>query len=245
MEIPAPDPLLAVAALRDGRFDVLQRVPPAWLEQLLGEDDVRVLRYPVPSIHVLVPNANRPFASNATFRRALAFAIGREAILNQELLAGEAVDPLPRGYAPDQAWGYAYDPGVEVLPYQPRIGVTLARVAEADLARAAEKAGDARPELSELVIGHVDDWLHARACAAIAADLNRVGIRCRVQPLASGEDRKLAACDFVYAELVMTEPVVDWPQWLAHHPLIRSSDHLNLAIREAAAATNWRQARER
>ncbi len=251
VEISASDPQQALSDLRAGRLDVLGRVDPTEVAALAQDDTIRSGRYAVPSIHFLLPNMSRPFPANRTFRRALAYAIARSDILQQEILAGAESPgsqvisgPLPVAYAAGQAWGYGYDESIEPLPYEPRMGLTLLRVAADELSRAAEKAGREPPEFAEVVIGHGDDWLHCRACNAIAGRLKRIGIPCRCQLLTAGGGQA-EQCDFVYTELVMTEPAVDVPTWLVAGDAIQTSDYLSLAVRELTAATNWRQVRQR
>lgn len=245
------DPQQALSDLQAARLDVLERVDPAEVAALAADDATRIGRYAVPSVHFLLPNTARPFPANRPFRRALAYAIARDQILSRDILAGvnspgsQVISaPLPAAYAAGQAWGYGYDESIQPLPYEPRMGLTLMRVAADELTRAADKAGREPPEFMEIVIGHGDDWLHRRACSAIAQRLGRIGIPCRCLLLSAAGD-EAEQCDFVYTERLMTEPAVDVPLWLAAGDVDQTSDYLSLSVRELTTATNWRQVRQR
>ena len=60
-----------LTALNRGQIDVLERIYPADLKRVRQMHGVEVVPYQTPSIHVLVPNYNRPYTANRTFRRAL------------------------------------------------------------------------------------------------------------------------------------------------------------------------------
>jgi len=243
------DPHADVDALRRGRVDAICRVLPAQVPALQSSGNFEVRPYAVPSVHVLVPNMARPFPASRTFRRAVAYATDREQILRQEILAGAKLPgcqtisgPFPRSEDVDHFWGYACDEKIAPLPFEPRLAVTLWRVAQDEIARADERTGRANSPPEGITIGHEDIWLHRTAVQAIVDQLNRLGIAARRLELGSEDD--LARCDFCYAELLMREPIVDAEKLLGRSDLARSGGYLALALRDLSAVTNWRDARD-
>ncbi|MCA9238270.1 MAG: hypothetical protein KDA44_22510 [Planctomycetales bacterium] len=149
----------AVAALASGEIDVLDRVPPWQLERLNQAPGVRVERYRLPTVHVLLPNYANPLLEIREFRRALCYAIDREGIVRDLLLAGgeqlgyRAVSgPFLAGENATDPIGYAYQPGIEPRPYEPRLAAVLSAVARNGLAKreaAAKKAAEGEQSAEE------------------------------------------------------------------------------------------------
>ena len=249
IELSLNDPKLEIAALRRGDIDVVARVVPSDLRLLADETNCSLHPYAIPTTHVLLPNGARPYPANQTFRRAIAYLLDRENIFSREILDGQDVSgcmiisgPFPKSPSGDDFWGHAYDPSISPLPYDPRLGVTLTRVSQQEVAQAAASAQRDAPVLNKITIGHEPVWLHRQGATAIAQSLSRLGLACQSLELESAED--LSGCDFVYAELLMREPVVDAGLLLADDRLPDSGGYLALALRELASATNWRDADE-
>ena len=117
----------AVAALKRGDIQVLDRVNPWLLPSLRADTHLRVQPYALPLVHCLIPNVRRPLLADPTFRRALAYGIHRQAILNQ-MLGGVEIpgcvvtsSPFPVGMGADDPMGYASDESIEPRPYEPRL----------------------------------------------------------------------------------------------------------------------------
>jgi len=83
VEIPFSNPREALAALRAGKVDLLDRIPPTEVPRLQESKEIVVGQYALPVLHVLIVNPNRPLLANARFRRALEYGIPREEILAQ------------------------------------------------------------------------------------------------------------------------------------------------------------------
>ncbi|MBM4003960.1 MAG: hypothetical protein FJ295_11855 [Planctomycetes bacterium] len=162
----------AVNALKRGEIDVLDRIFPADVPRLRGDDAISVGQYTLPTLHVLIPNFRRPFGNSSTFRRAILYSIDRNAILYEELLGGfpprgstVISGPFPPGFGTQDSLAYAYDERIRPRNYEPRLGYSLLRIAEKELeqlekqkAEAAKKAADNQAGIS--------------AAAAVAAELN-------------------------------------------------------------------------
>src|SRR5207244_10746518 len=82
------DPLRALAAIKHGDIDLLDRVFPGDIAGLQSDDSLIVAPYAAPTTHVLVVRSSHPFLSNASFRRGLLYGANRELLLNQGLLRG-------------------------------------------------------------------------------------------------------------------------------------------------------------
>ena len=144
------DVAVAAAALRRGEIQVLDRLDPWQVKSLRADAGVTVQSYALPRLHYLVPNARKPLTANRTFRRALAYGIDRQAVLEQ-LLRGERLPgcvplhgPMPVGISAQDPLGYASDAKVEPWPYDPRLALALAEGGRRELA-AAVKAQTAVP----------------------------------------------------------------------------------------------------
>jgi hypothetical protein len=124
----------AIDALKRGEIQVLDRVNPWNLPLLRADPHLIVQSYACPLVHCLIPNLHRPIVSDRTFRRALAYGIFRQGIL-QQILGGVEVpgcvitsSPFPLGVDPSDPMGYASDDGIEPRAYQPRLTIALANV---------------------------------------------------------------------------------------------------------------------
>lgn len=146
------EPAQAVAELRAGRIDVIDRLAPWLLSELresASRDDavVAVEPYAFPTVHCLVPSPNGGLTSRRSFRRALVYGIDRERILAR-LTADHAPPGCEVADGPFPQ-GYARDPEVSPRPYDPRLAAVLASVARRELAALAGP-GDPRPANSPL-----------------------------------------------------------------------------------------------
>lgn len=140
----------AINALVAGQIDVLDRVPPWQLDRLSQSSGVRVVRYRLPTVHVLLPNYANPLLEFREFRRALCYGIDRAGIVDDLLLGGRAQigfrpvsGPFLAGENATDPIGYAYRPQLQPRPYEPRLASVLATVARASLAKREKAAAEA------------------------------------------------------------------------------------------------------
>ncbi len=147
----------AVAALKRDDVQVVDRLNPWTLPSLRADPHLAVQSYSMPLVHCLIPNARRLLLGDRTFRRALAYGIQRQAIL-QQMLAGEDVpgcvvtsSPFPLGIGTGDPMGYASDESIVPRPYDPQLCIALASVAFQNYldAQAAQKAGQKPEEKKE------------------------------------------------------------------------------------------------
>ena len=218
---------VAFAELLSGEIDVLQRIPPWQLARLQQAGGITVSPYRLPTVHVLLPNYDKPIMGRREFRRALCYGIDRPQILNDILLGGDRRPgfrvlsaPLPAGITLTDPIGYAYNQGLQSRPYEPRLAAVLAAVARNSLAKIAEmrkKAAGAtddasaneepqqeepeKPEIAPLILAHPPNPLATTACQTIQLQLGAIGIPVRLRSLGPGGTEAGADYDLLYAEL--------------------------------------------
>ncbi|MEX0610986.1 MAG: ABC transporter substrate-binding protein [Pirellulales bacterium] len=256
VEQTMPDDEAAVAALLAGEIDILDRVPPWHLERLRAVEGVRVESYRLPTVHVLIPNADRPLLAKREFRRALCFGIDRQWIVQRALLAGASVagfevvsGPFPAGTSLSDPVRYGYNNRITPRPFEPRLAAILASVAWASVqSSAGDDNVEASADIPELTLAHPTDPVARLACQSIQAQLQRQGIRIKLKEFTA--DELLAGRvddDLRYAELAVWEPATDARILLGPGSLTGrlQSPYLNAALRQLDEATNWNDVRAR
>jgi ABC-type transport system substrate-binding protein len=243
-----PTPQRALAALRRGEIDLVDRVFPSDVALLQKDAEVSVVAYRVPTLHLLIPNTRQPYLANRLFRRALVYGIDREKILRRDLLGGTTLagcqtisGPLPVGVQEDDPLAYGYDRRLEPRPYDPRHARTLVQLAQLEVQSAAQKRKLPAPSLSELVLVHPPHEIARVACQEIVADLAVVGILCQLRPLAPGEEPAAdEPWDLRYVDVVMPEPISGVQRLLATGGIAGNrSPYLQLALRQLGEVGSW------
>ena len=243
----------AVAALDRHQIDVLDRVNPWDLDKVRAMDGVVVEPYAMPSLHCLVPNPRKPFTARREFRRALAYGIHREAILNH-LLRGERLSgcrvisgPFSPGVSPDDPLDYGYNHAVEPREYQPHLAIALAQVALSEVAAAMKKQGIEVSDTPKFVLAHPAHEIARVACTSIQRQLGLVDIPITLRELKAGlPDRIPDDVDLLYAELAMWEPVVDARRLLEEDGIAGGcSTYMSQALGQLDQATDWAQVADR
>lgn len=239
------DPLQAVDALQRGEIDVVSRLFPADAVRLRGSNTLVVGSYAVPTVHVLIPNTKKPYLANRTFRRALVYGINRPLILNQDLLRGGQLPdcrvvsgPFPTQITDNEILGVAYDESIKPRAYEPKLAITLAELAERQLAAAAKERDEAAPKRPTFVLGHPADLSARLACQTIEKQLKPLGINCRLKELPPGvTDDPKGECDLLYVELAMWNPIVDASRLLGPGGIAPSTNpYVSLALRQLEQA---------
>lgn len=237
----------AELALLRGEVAVLDRVPPWRLAELRTSRQVHVEPYAVPTIHCLIPAAGHPLLSRPAMRRALLLGINRPLIL-QQLFQGDpppgnvvVSGPFPLGRSVNDPLGYAYNRGVQPHPYDPRLAMVLAAVAQRE-AQAQAGTGSAGSDRSRpLVLAYPAYEVAEITCRSIQKHLAPLGIHVELQRIAPGVDAASYPCDLRFAELSISEPLVDALRLLGPDGVAASdSPYLKLALRQLAASDDWR-----
>jgi peptide/nickel transport system substrate-binding protein len=77
------DPSLAIAQLESGDLDLAFRVPPAEFDRLSADANLNVISAPNPGIVRLIMNTDTKPWDNVQIRQAIAYAINKQAIVDQ------------------------------------------------------------------------------------------------------------------------------------------------------------------
>jgi tetratricopeptide (TPR) repeat protein len=245
----------ALRALLAGEIEVLDRVPPWLVERLRVVQDVRVEAYRLPTVHVLIPNFDRPLPARREFRRALCFGIDRKWIVDRVLLGGTPLPgfevlsgPFPAGESLSDPLRYGHNNQVLPRPFEPRLAAILATIAWAGVEQPNAKEGAEPTEMPELLLAHPRDPVARVACQSIETQLERAGIPIRLAELPA--DELLAGgrdWDLRYAELAIWEPLTDARQILGPGGIVgdEAGPYVGSALRELDEATNWQDVRTR
>lgn len=264
----------AIAALANGEVDVIDRVPIWQLERLETVRGVRVEPYRLPTVHVLRLNFENPLLATREFRRALCYAIDREDIVENILLAGAQRSgyqvlsgPFPAGSSLNDPVSYAYKRELLPRPYEPRLASVLASVARANLAKleaaqnkqdtssksAEEKQGE-KPKLpppKPLVLAYYNSPVAQLTCQTMKLQLDGVGIPIELKELPAilGGDSASSAepeYDLLYTELAMNEPATEARRLLGPGGMAgHTTAYMNLALDRLDEASNWKEASSR
>jgi ABC-type transport system substrate-binding protein len=242
----------AIAALKRGEIHVLDRVNPWNLAALRADSHLVVQSYALPLVHCLIPNLHRPLTADRTFRRALAYGIYRQAIL-QQMLGGVDVpgcvvtsSPFPLGIDASDPMGYASDDSIEPRPYEPRLTIALANVTLKNYIDAHKSEGKKIKKLPTLILAYPPDEIAAAACASIQKQLKMVQITVELRALDGLTPTRIPDdVDLLYAELPMWEPLVDARRVLGEGGISGGcSSYMTLALRQLDEAVDWKQVRD-
>ncbi len=240
------DPASAIQALRQGRVDLIDRIPPWHLGQIRNVTDLVVEPYGLPMLHLVIPNTKHRLVERPAFRRGLVYALDREAILSR-LLGGTRIPgcqvisgPFLPGLSHDDPLSYAYDQGIEPRPYDPRLAIALLQVAFAEWTSGLPQ--EERPErFPELVLAHPPNPIARASCESIALQLKRVGLTVRLQPLETIVDRGIPEeIHLLYVEFPIWEPSLDIYRLLGETGIAGyASPYLRQLLYQLQAAKDW------
>jgi len=248
------DSAAALEALDRGEIDAVDRLLPAAARQVLGQKGLTVRRFSVPTVHAIVPNPDRPWTANRSFRRALVYAIDREQIVRQALCGGGDLPgcrvvsgPFPAGVDQDDFAGYANHPQIAPRPFDPRLAAALRFVAEGELAEIAKRGKKEAPSSSvSLKLVYPPTEAARLAAPRIAAQWKAVGILCETEEVADVHSPEARKADLRYVELSFVEPLVEAGIVFGPDgPLATNSPYVQRSIDRVQHARTWTEARER
>ncbi|MEC7566873.1 MAG: ABC transporter substrate-binding protein [Planctomycetota bacterium] len=247
----------AIKALKRGDIDVIDRVSPAQAVRLQNEagGTIRVVPYALPTIHMLLPNYDKPYMRNELFRRAILYGIMREATLNELILKNHRIPgcqvvsgPFSPGIGLGDPLSYAYNRKVIARPYSPRLAVVLAKLAEQRMKEEAEQKEEEPPPIPELVIGYPAEEDARDACIAIEFQLEQLQIfKVKLIEFEPGQSTdETGECNLVYTKLAMWEPLVDTTRLLSPNGLVSiRDDHVNRTVQWLERSIRWQEVRDR
>ncbi|MCS7468042.1 ABC transporter substrate-binding protein [Stieleria sp. ICT_E10.1] len=244
----------SVSKLLSGEIDVLDQLFPADAIKLKERRDVKVVEYPLPTIHMLVPCSDHEFVADKNFRRALLYGINREDILKGELLENHESlgcrvlsGPFPAGLSQDDPLGYGYDTSILPRRFEPSLAQLLVSLSQNLKAAEAERKGEPEPKLRTVRLAFPADNLSRVACEAIRSQWELIGLDVELVELPVGRtypDPDTA--DLVYVSCAIWEPIIDARRLLGPRGLAKSEDQLiGLGLRRLEEARNWKEVRDR
>lgn len=244
----------AVSKLLSGEIDVLDQLFPADAIKLKERRDVKVVEYPLPTIHMLVPCSDHEFIADKNFRRALLYGIDREDILKGELL--ENLDspgcrvlsgPFPAGLSQDDPLGYAYDSTILPRRFEPSLAKLLVTLSENLKTAEAKRKDEPPPKMRSIRLAFPADNLSRVACEAIRSQWELLGLEVELVELPIGRSYPDPdTADIVYVSAAIWEPIIDARRLLGPHGLAKSEDQLiGLGLRRLEEARNWKEVRDR
>jgi peptide/nickel transport system substrate-binding protein len=157
-----PDPSTRVADLKAGSTDLAVTLDPDLAAQLQGAGGVKVLTAVTERIAYLKLNPSRPPFDNVDLRRAVAYAVDRQSIIDG--LLGGYDKPVSQLASPDYT---GYVPGIEGLPFNPDKAKEL-----------VQKAGAAAAQPIAFVTSPTFDQ---RIVQALVQQLTDVGLKVNVE----------------------------------------------------------------
>jgi tetratricopeptide (TPR) repeat protein len=245
------DAAAAVKSLRRGEIQALDRLNSWQVKSLSADADVVVQAYGLPRLHCLVPNARRPLTSNRTFRRALAYGINRQAVLDELLRGGRQPGcevlhgPFPSVNSAENVLDYASDPELKPWPSDPRLAAALAEAGRREAAASGrERTATVSPSPSALVLAFPPGDIPRTACEAIRRQLAALDIAVQLKELSAVPSGPIPAdVDLLYVELALWEPLVDAARVLGEDGLAGGcSAPMSRALGELQRAATWDEA---
>ncbi|WP_404305854.1 ABC transporter substrate-binding protein [Neorhodopirellula lusitana] len=243
-----------VAMLLQGEVDMLDQLFPADAVRLEKNRSVRVARYPLPSIHMLVPCSDHEYLAERTFRRALVYGTNREDILTGELLESMEVPgcrvlsgPFPAGLEDNDPLGYAYDQNIKPRRYEPRLAKLLMTMNENQMKSLAERRKEEAPVMKPIRLAYPPENLSRTACEAIKSQWELLDLKVELVELPVGEAfPKEGQADLAYVAAAVWEPIIDARRVLGPNGMAGSTDQLvGLGLRRLEESKNWKDARDR
>ncbi len=243
-----------VSKLLSGEIDVLDQLFPADAVRLKRSKTIKVVNYPLPTVHMLVPCSDHPYLAERTFRRALLYGINRQDILSGELLEGLETEgckvvsgPFPAGIELNDSLGYAYDINIVPRRYEPPLAKLLIEMNKNQMKSIAERNKEKMPDMTPIRLAFPADNLSRVASDAIRTQWQLLGLKVELVELPIGRSfPDEGTADIVYVAAAVWEPIIDARRILGPEGLAGSVDQLvGLGLRRLEEAKNWREVRDR
>lgn len=243
-----------VAKLLKGEVDVLDQLFPADAVRLEKNRNIKVERYPLPSVHMLVPCSEHEYLADRMFRRALIYGTNRQDILAGEMLESLEVPgcrvlsgPFPAGIERNDPLGYAYDQSIAPRRYEPRLAKLLMTMTSNRFESEADRKKQEPPELKPIRLAYPPENLSRTACEAIKTQWELLDLTVELVELPVGEAfPKEGMADLAYVAAAVWEPIIDARRVLGPQGMAGSTDQLvGLGLRRLEESKNWKDARDR
>jgi peptide/nickel transport system substrate-binding protein len=212
------DGAAAVSALKSGEVSLIEHVAPDQVAELGQEPELKLGRYAHPRLHMLALDGRSPALRNRTLRRALAYALDRKAILEENVLRRpiDETNRLCDGAFP--ADSYARAPGVRPLEPDPLLARMLVAAAKKELGEdrlvASRKGtGDKVTLTLRLTLEYPDVPAAQAAVPRIVEGLEAAGLEieaiARPESELEGALRDGRRFDLAYRIATCPEPITD------------------------------------
>jgi peptide/nickel transport system substrate-binding protein len=191
----------AWAAMMRGEIDFLYEVPRDAVEFIELENSVQVFPFLRNYDYAVVFNSNRPPLNNATVRRALNYAVNREALVQHALRGRGQTTSGP-------AWPlhWAYNLSVPGFSYDPARSAALLDAAAVPAVSGPDNSGNAPSRMHFTCLIPDSFALWERMALIVQKDLAKVGVDMRIESMPFPEfNRRIAVKDF---DAVMLEFIV-------------------------------------
>lgn len=255
-EVLYRDPNEAINEFLRGDVEVIDRLFPADARRLKGASVARTVtveNYALPTVHMLVPRRSNPYLDDREFRRALIYAINREAILKGEILGGAEAPmsqvisgPFPRGATDNDPIAYAYNTNVQNLAYDPRLAKVLMLITNNKLRMAAEKRGEQPVPLPKMTLG-VPNYEAARVAGqAIIEQWKLIDVPCELVILDKiPGPKEESPVDILYLTASIWEPATDAERLFGiGAPAETNNQYIVQVLAQLSSARNWLQVRQ-
>jgi len=250
-EILYSDPQKAIADLRRGDIEIIDRLFPADAFQLRNVTSVVTDQYALPMVHMLIPRSSNAYMDSIEFRRTLLYAINREGILNGEILGKSNSEtsrvisgPFPFGATDADPIAYAYNKNVENFPYDPKLAKVLLMLTNTKLANQAEKRREKLPSIPTIRLGVPDNESARVAGEAIVQAWKLIEIPAELVVIKNGSDEAVKV-DFLYVSAAVWEPATDAERLFGIGGAAESTNQFVVqALGKLSVARNWREVRD-
>jgi hypothetical protein len=252
-EVLYSDPQKAIGDLIRGEIELVDRLFPADVKRLRNIPTIKTEDYALPMVHMLIPRTQNAYMDDRDFRRALLYAINREAILNGEILGGNPTSlsrvisgPFPMGVSESDPIAYAYNSSVENTAHDPRLAKVLIMLSSAKLKAMAAKKKEPLPPIPTIRLG-VPDYESARVAGeSIVQSWKKIGVPAELVILeklpANNEE---SPADFIYVSAAVWEPVTDAERLFGiGGPAQSNNQFIVQSLGQLSAARNWREVRQ-
>jgi hypothetical protein len=252
-EILYSDPEKAIADLKRGEIEMIDRLFPADAWKLKRTISVVVDQYALPVVHMLIPVSKNAYMDDREFRRALLYAINREGILNGEILGSSEAGlsrvisgPFPFGASDSDPIAYAYNKSVDNAAWDPKLAQVLLMLTRAKLTSVAAKKQEKLPVLQKIRLG-VPDYESAKVAGEAivqAWKLIEIPAELVVMKNAYGPNEK-PDIDIAYVSAAIWEPATDAERLFGYGgPAQSDNPFIVQALGKLNAARNWREVRD-
>ena len=238
-----PDEDAAVSALRFGEVDVVDRIAPWHLAGLRETREVRLVRYVPLSVHCLCVRSSHPLLTKQEFRRALVYALDREAILRNHLHIADAADGsrtargvFSSGRSPEDPLGYANNPAIAPRPYDPQAAFILR-------GSSCRPMRQRRCATRPLILAHPPTAVASRACEQIRLQWSRIGVAVKLRAL-TRDAQSIEDADLIYTVVTAPEPLIDAERLFGVGGIIPTAERtLAGPLRQLADSATFAEAR--